>query len=87
METGGVAGLPTGKRYRCAAGGNLTRFDVETTERVRRFWHLDLAGVGAPEEEEQLEVRVDTVACRWCGSRDAIRVVEAPGAGAVSDAT
>lgn len=73
-------GLSPGKRWRCDACGNLTRFDVETSERVRRFWHLDLSGVGAPEEEEFLAVEVHGITCRWCGSRDAVRVIDAPGA-------
>ena len=71
-------GLTPGKRWRCDACGNLTRFDVESTERVRRFWHLDLGGEGAVEEQEFLEVSVGAVTCRWCGSRDAIRVIDAP---------
>lgn len=75
-------GLAAGKRWRCDACGNLTRFDVESTERVRRFWHLDLAGEGVVEEEEFAEVDVRSVICRWCGSRDAITVVDAPGGGA-----
>lgn len=74
-------GLEPGKRWRCDGCGNLTRFDVESTERVRRFWHLDLGGEAVAESEEQLEVTVSAVTCRWCGSRDAIRVVDAPGAG------
>ena len=78
-----VAGLATGTRYRCAACGNLTRFDVESVERVRRFWHVDLAGAGEPEEEERLEVTIASVTCRWCGSADAIEVVDVPGAGEV----
>ena len=72
-------GLPQGQRWRCAACGNLTRFDVETTERVRRFWHLDLGGSGAPESEERLTLVVESVTCRWCGSQDAVEVVDAPG--------
>ena len=71
-------GLEPGKRWRCDACGNLTRFDVETTERVRRFWHLDLSGAGVPEEEEFVQVEVHSLTCRWCGSRDAVRVVDAP---------
>lgn len=78
---GQVTGLDAGQRYRCAACGNLTRFDVESVERVRRYWHLDLSGAGAVEEEERLEVTLESVACRWCGSTDAIEVVDAPGAG------
>lgn len=75
-----LAGLATGQRFRCAACGNLTRFDVETVERVRRFWHLDLSGEGVAEEEERLALEVERVQCRWCGSSDAIEVVNAPGA-------
>lgn len=74
------AGLAPGTRYRCGACGNLTRFDVETVERVRRFWHVDLAGHGSAEEEERVEVEVLAVTCRWCGAADAIEVVPAPGA-------
>lgn len=71
-------GLEAGTRWRCDACGNLTRFDVVSTERVRRFWHLELSGTGAAEEEEHLEVRVESVTCRWCGASDAIAVVPAP---------
>ena len=78
----GPPGLPEGKRWRCDACGNLTRFDVESTERVRRFWHLGLGGEAVVEEEEFLDVDVAAVVCRWCGSRDAIRVEDAPGGGA-----
>lgn len=74
----GAPGLPEDRRPRCRACGNLTRFDVETTERVRRYWHADLSGAGTVEEEERSEVRVETIACRWCGSRDAIEFVDAP---------
>lgn len=74
------AGLEPGHRYRCGACGNLTRFDVETVERVRRFWHAELSGQARVEEASPLEVEVVGVTCRWCGSADAIEVVEAPGA-------
>jgi len=73
-----AAGLAAGERYRCAACGNLTRFDVETVERVRRFWHLDLSGEGAVDEAEFLEVTVLSVTCRWCAAGD-VEVVAAPG--------
>jgi hypothetical protein len=72
-----AAGLEPGKRFRCTACGNLTRFDVETVERVRRFWHVDLAGVGTAEEEERLAVQVEAVSCRWCGASDRIEVIDA----------
>lgn len=76
-----LTGLPPGRRFRCAGCGNLTRFDVETTERVHRFWHVDLAGVGAV-EDEQRTVTVDRVTCRWCGTDARVEVIDAPGAAA-----
>jgi hypothetical protein len=79
MET--PPGLDPGRRWRCGACGNLTRFDVESTERVRRFWHLDLSGGATVDAEERLEVTVGSVTCRWCGGADAIEVVPAPGGG------
>jgi hypothetical protein len=76
-----ATGLQAGKRFRCSGCGNLTRFDVESVERVRRFWHVDLAGSGHAEEEERVEVRVESVTCRWCGAGDRIEVIDAlPGA-------
>lgn len=81
-----AAGLAPGQRYRCGACGNVTRFDVESVERVRRYWHADLSGAGAVEEEERLEVTPTAVTCRWCGSGDAIEVVDVPGAGGESAA-
>jgi hypothetical protein len=60
------------------ACGNLTRFDVESVERVRRFWHADPAGVGKVEEEVRTEVTVYKMTCRWCASTDEIEVVETP---------
>jgi hypothetical protein len=72
-------GLLPGQRFRCAACGNLTRFDVESVERVRRFWHADLAGGGTVEEEERVDVDVKSVTCRWCGSAESIEIVAAPG--------
>ena len=75
-----AAGLEPGKRFRCGACGNLTRFDVLARERVRRFWHVDLSGEGRPDEEELLEREVESVACRWCGSAEHIEVVDVPGA-------
>jgi hypothetical protein len=74
-----AVGLPPGKRYRCNGCGNLTRFDIVSRERVRRFWHVDLAGVGTVDEEEQLDVEIETVTCRWCGASDSIERVDVPG--------
>lgn len=72
-------------RWRCTACGNLTRFDVTTTRRVREYWHLDLSGErvepegGAP--AEVLSESVEKVACRWCGAVDAVQSVPRPVAG------
>ena len=72
-------GLRAGERYRCSGCGNVTRFDVEVTERSRRFWHADLAGGGSV-ESEQRETTVHEVRCRWCGSVD-VAVEPRPAAG------
>ena len=62
-----------GDRYRCAACGNLTRFDVVRSRRTRAFHHYSIGGELQIEEEEVLEDRVERVSCRWCGaSGDAI---------------
>ena len=74
-----LVGLRPGTRYRCDGCGNLTRFDVETVERVRRFWHADLAGHGQIEEEQRASIEVVGVTCRWCGSRDAVDGRGGPG--------
>ena len=68
-------GLPPGKRYRCAACGNLTRFDVTASRRTTQYWHLDLAGDPRVEEETVHAESVESVVCRWCGRDDAIEVV------------
>jgi hypothetical protein len=73
-----AAGLEPGHRFRCSACGNLTRFDVETVERMRRYWHAELSGEAVAEEEEVLSLEVVSVTCRWCGSADSIEVVESP---------
>ncbi len=55
-------------RYRCAACGNLTRFDVVASRRTRAFHHFSVGGELAVEDEELLEETVETVSCRWCGA-------------------
>jgi rubredoxin len=67
--------VPT--RYRCAACGNLTRFDVTTTRQTRAFHHFTVGGELAVEGEEVLSESVDDVVCRWCGSGKAVEVLEA----------
>jgi len=58
--------VPT--RYRCAACGNLTRFDVVTLRRTRAFHHYTVGGELRVEEEVVLDESVDAVSCRWCGT-------------------
>jgi DNA-directed RNA polymerase subunit RPC12/RpoP len=59
-------------RYRCAACGNVTRFDVTVTRRTRAFHHFTVGGDLAIEEEQVLSERVEEVSCRWCGSGQAV---------------
>ena len=69
----------TTTRYRCAACGNITRFDVVATRRTRAFHHYSIGGELEIEEEEMLEERVEQVTCRWCHASGArIEVVSEP---------
>jgi hypothetical protein len=73
-------------RWRCSRCGNLTRFDVVRSSRVREFWHLDLAGEPAVEETEVVTESVESVSCRWCGAAsDEIEIVARPAAGGPTD--
>ena len=63
-------------RYRCAACGNLTRFDVVTSRRTRAFHHFSVGGDLTIEDEEVLEESVEDVTCRWCGNGAAVEVLE-----------
>jgi len=53
-------------RYRCAACGNLTRFDVVATRRTAAFHHYTVSG--ELEDERVLDERVESITCRWCGA-------------------
>ena len=70
-------------RWRCRLCGNLTRFDVTRSSRVREYVHLDLAGETRVEEQEVLHERLEHVRCRWCDALDAVELV--PRAGAAVD--
>jgi hypothetical protein len=59
------------RRYRCAACGNLTRFDVVATRRTRAFHHYSLGGELTVEDVEVLDEVIERVTCRWCGGTDA----------------
>ena len=62
-------------RYRCAACGNVTRFDVVVRRRTRAFHHFTLGGDLTIEDEEVLAESVDDVSCRWCASGAAVEVL------------
>jgi hypothetical protein len=64
-----------GRRYRCSACGNLTRFDVTVTRRSRAFHHYTVGGDLAVEDEQVLSEIVEEVSCRWCGSPRAVEVL------------
>jgi hypothetical protein len=63
-------------RYRCTACGNLTRFDVTTTRRVRAYHHFTVGGELSVEDPEVLSESVDEVLCRWCGTGSTVVVLE-----------
>lgn len=63
-------------RYRCAACGNLTRFNVVTTRRTSAFHHFSVGGELTIEDEDVLEETVEEVACRWCGNGNGVEVLE-----------
>jgi RNase P subunit RPR2 len=69
---------PGATRWRCAACGNLTRFDVVVSRRVREFHHFSLAGELTVEDAEVLDERVESVVCRWCGHGRRVEPLEAP---------
>jgi hypothetical protein len=62
-------------RYRCAACGNLTRFDITVARRSRAFHHYTLGGELVVEDEQVLSELVEDVSCRWCGHGRAIERV------------
>lgn len=65
-------------RWRCTHCGNLTRFDVTRTTRVRDFVHVDLAGEPSVEESEMLSEVLEQVRCRWCDGVDCVELVARP---------
>ncbi|HXQ44420.1 MAG TPA: hypothetical protein VN816_07255 [Acidimicrobiales bacterium] len=68
-------------RYRCAACGNLTRFDVVTDRRTRAFHHYSVGGTLTVEEEEVLSEEVVDVQCRWCGHGRSVEILDGADAG------
>jgi hypothetical protein len=65
---GGTVPVVGTVRYRCAACGNLTRFDVTVSRRTRAFHHYTVGGDLQVEDEEVLAEEVEDVVCRWCGT-------------------
>ncbi len=76
VTPGDSAPTPGPARYRCAACGNLTRFDVVTSRRTKAFHHYSVGGELTVEDVEVLSESVDEVSCRWCGNGKAIEVIE-----------
>jgi len=62
-------------RYRCAACGNLTRFNVVITRRTSAFHHFSVGGDLTVEDEEVLDETVEEVTCRWCGNGNGVEVL------------
>jgi hypothetical protein len=56
--------------YRCSACGNLTRFDVTVSRRIKEFRHFSVGGDLEIESADILEEHVERVECRWCGAAD-----------------
>ena len=54
-------------RYRCDGCGNLTRFDVTTSQTTKAFHHYTVGGELEVEDATVLSRHVDEVVCRWCG--------------------
>ena len=80
------ATLPDDKsRFRCAHCGNLTRFDIVRSSRVREFWHVAMSGEYAIHDSEPLAETVESVTCRWCGAFDRIEIVLRPQFGGPRD--
>ena len=63
-------------RYRCAACGNLTRFDVTKTVRTREYHHFTIGGERNVDEREVLEEATEEVRCRWCDRVDSIEIID-----------
>jgi hypothetical protein len=63
-------------RYRCAACGNLTRFDVTRRRRTRAFHHYTVGGELRVEDEVVLDEVVEDVSCRWCGTGKSVEPLD-----------
>lgn len=70
--------LTADTRWRCSRCGNLTRFDVTRSSRVREYVHLELSGEPVVEERQVLTETVESVRCRWCNAEDTVELVPRP---------
>ena len=72
-----MSSAPPGEpvHYRCAACGNLTRFDVIATRTTRSYHHYSVGGELTIEDVDVLEEKIDDVICRWCGHGRSIETV------------
>ena len=67
------------KRHRCTACGNLTRFDVVATRRTKSYHHFTIGGELEVEDEEVLELIIEEVICRWCGTSNSVVEIDQVG--------
>jgi hypothetical protein len=72
-------------RYRCDGCGNLTRFDVTTTETTKAFHHYTVGGELQVEDRQVLAHAVNEVVCRWCGHGRSVVIVDDEGEAAGTD--
>ena len=72
-------------RFRCAACGNLTRFDVTSTRRTKAFHHYSVGGELIIEDEDVLAEDIESVVCRWCGPAATVETIPAGEAADASD--
>ncbi len=63
-------------RWRCRQCGNLTRFDIVRTSRVREYVHVSLAGEPTVDEAYVLGEVLESVTCRWCAGVDTVELVD-----------
>ena len=64
-------------RYRCAACGNLTRFDVTSSRRTKAYHHYSVGGELTVEDLEVLDEQIESVVCRWCGPSATVESIAA----------
>ena len=73
-------------RYRCDGCGNLTRFDVTTSQTTKEFHHYTVGGELEVEDVTVLSRHVAEVVCRWCGHGRSVAELAEAEASAGADA-